>query len=135
RNGQVTTPQLCAKASYCTNPARDNAWCYVWKPKKVDKRDRLVAILLPARGILHNTSEEAQDARRRLLRDARVRRIVNLSDLCFQLFDGAQRPTAFVLYAPAQGDQPTYRFEYWVPKADLNLRLKRLMTLSRADRL
>ncbi|MFN8681307.1 class I SAM-dependent DNA methyltransferase [Paracoccus sp. P2] len=135
RSGQVTTAQIWAKANGYPNPAKDIAWGFVWKALKVVKPDGLVAFLLPAMGILHNTSQEAQDARRRLLRDARVRRIVNLSDLCFQLFDGAQRPTAFVLYAPAQGDQPTYRFEYWVPKADLNLRLKRLMTLSRADRL
>ena len=47
----------------------------------------------------------------------------------------AQRPTAFVLYGPQKQEQAPYRFEYWVPKADLNLRLKRLVTLSRADRL
>jgi hypothetical protein len=58
-----------------------------------------------------------------------------LSDLCFQLFDKAQRPTAFILYAPLNDDSLPYRFEYWVPKADLNLRLKRLITLSRADRI
>src|SRR3546814_19096191 len=58
-----------------------------------------------------------------------------MSDLCFQLFDGAQRPTAFVLYGPQEQEQAPYRFQYWVPKADLNLRLKRLVTLSRADRL
>lgn len=135
RSGQVTTAQTWAKANGYPDPAKDIAWGFVWKALKVVKSDGLVAFLLPAMGVLHNTSREAQGARRRLLRDARVRRIVNLSDLCFQLFDGAQRPTAFVLYAPAQGEQAPYRFEYWVPKADLNLRLKRLMTLSRADRL
>jgi hypothetical protein len=135
RSGQVTTGQKWAKANGYPNPAKDIAWGFVWKALKVVKSDGLVAFLLPAMGVLHNTSREAQDARRRLLCDARVRRIVNLSDLCFQLFDGAQRPTAFVLYAPVEGEQAPYRFEYWVPKADLNLRLKRLMTLSRADRL
>jgi len=40
-----------------------------------------------------------------------------------------------VLYGPQKQEQAPYRFEYWVPKADLNLRLKRLVTLSRADRL
>ncbi|AQS83888.1 MAG: N-6 DNA methylase [Acetobacter aceti] len=135
RSGQVTTAQTWAKSNGYPNPAKDIAWGFIWKALRVVKSDGLVAFLLPAMGVLHNTSQEAQDARRRLLRDARVRRIVNLSDLCFQLFDGAQRPTAFVLYAPAASDQRPYRFEYWVPKADLNLRLKRMMTLSRADRL
>src|SRR3546814_2486052 len=84
-------------------------------------------------GILHNTDSQA--ARRMLLQKSKVRRIINMSDLCFQLFDGAQRPTAFVLYGPQEQEQAPYRFQYWVPKADLNLRLKRLVTLSRADRL
>jgi hypothetical protein len=135
RSGQVTTAQTWAKANGYPDPAKDIAWGFVWKALKVVKPNGFVAFLLPAMGFLHNTSHEAQGARRRLLRDARVRRIVNLSDLCFQLFDGAQRPTAFALYSPAKGDQLPYRFDYWVPKADLNLRLKRLMTLSRADRL
>ncbi len=135
RSGQTTTAQTWAKANGYPDPAKDIAWGFIWKALRVVKPDGLVAFLLPAMGVLHNTSKEAQDARRRLLRDACVRRIVNLSDLCFQLFDGAQRPTAFVLYAPAGSDQRPYRFEYWVPKADLNLRLQRMMTLSRADRL
>lgn len=135
RSGQVTTAQTWAKANGYPDPAKDIAWGFIWKALRVVKPNGLVAFLLPAMGVLHNTSQEAQDARRRLLRDARVRRIVNLSDLCFQLFDGAQRPTTFVLYAPANSDPRPYRFEYWVPKADLNLRLKRMMTLSRADRL
>lgn len=135
RSGQVTTAQTWAKANGYPDPAKDIAWGFVWKALKVVKPDGLVAFLLPAMGVLHNTSKDAQDARRRLLREACVRRIVNLSDLCFQLFDGAQRPTAFVLYTPAESGQRPYSFEYWVPKADLNLRLKRMLTLSRADRL
>lgn len=135
RSGQVTTAQIWAKKHRYPNPAKDIAWGFVWKALRVVKPDGLIAFLLPAMGILHNTSREAQEARRRLLREALVKRIINLSDLCFQLFDGAKRPTAFVLYAPSDNDQLPYRFEYWVPKADLNLRLKRLITLSRADRI
>jgi hypothetical protein len=82
-------------------------------------------------GVLHNTSGESVEARRLLLRKARIKRIINLSDLCFQLFDGAQRPTAFALYQNSASDGVPYRFEYWIPKADLNLRLKRMMTLAR----
>jgi len=135
RSGQITTAQEWVEVNGYPYPAKDIAWGFVWRALKLAKQDGLIAFLLPAMGVLHNTSQEAQNARRRLLRDARVKRIVNLSDLCFQLFDGAQRPTAFILYAPASDNQPPYRFEYWVPKADLNLRLKRSITLSRTDRL
>ncbi|MGB5864854.1 MAG: N-6 DNA methylase [Sulfitobacter sp.] len=135
RSGQLTTSQIWAKENKYPNPAKDIAWGFVWKALKVVKPDGIIAFLLPAMGILHNTSKESQNARRMLLQHTRVKRIINLSDLCFQLFDGAQRPTAFALYSPAPENAPSYRFEYWVPKADLNLRLKRLLSLSSADRL
>ena len=135
RRGQVTPAQTWANAHRYPYPARDIAWGFIWKALKVVKPGGVIAFLLPAMGVLHNTSRKALLARQRLLKESRVKRIINLSDLCFQLFDGAQRPTAFVLYAPSGDDLRPYRFEYWVPKADLNLRLKRLMTLSRADRI
>jgi len=135
RSGQVTTAQNWAKTHDYPDPAKDIAWGFVWKALTVVKPSGFIAFLLPAMGLLHNTSHGAQEARKRLLREARVRRVVNLSDLCFQLFDETQRPTTFVLYAPSGDDSLPYRFEYWVPKADLNLRLKRLITLSCADRI
>ena len=133
RTGQITTAQRWAKEQGFPDPAKDIAWGFVWKALKVVKADGIVGLLLPAMGILHNTSNEAQAARRLLLRLSRIQRIINLSDLCFQLFDSAQRPTAFVVYRHAQGSDP-YHFEYWCPKADLNSRLKRLLTLARSDR-
>jgi hypothetical protein len=132
RAGLVTTAQQWTKAQNLPDPEKDIAWGFVWKSLKIVKPDGLIGLLLPAMGLLHNTSGET--ARKLLLRKASVKRIINLSDLCFQLFDGAQRPTAFVLYQNRHSDGPPYRFEYWVPKADLNLRLKRMMTLTRSDR-
>jgi hypothetical protein len=132
---QITTAQTWTRAQGYPDPAKDIAWGFVWKALRVIKPGGLVALLLPAMGILHNTSRESQTARRRLFQETKVRRIINLSDLCFQLFDGAQRPTAFAIYQRADDGKAPYRFEYWVPKADLNLRLKRMMMLSRADRL
>lgn len=133
RTGQLTTAQDWTTSRGYLMPAKDIAWGFVWKALEGIKPTGLVAFLLPAMGILHNT--ESQAARRMLLQRSKIRRIINMSDLCFQLFDGAQRPTAFLLYGPQNQEQAPYRFEYWVPKADLNLRLKRLLTLSRADRL
>jgi hypothetical protein len=134
RAGQVTSAQKWAKAHERPDPAKDIAWGFVWKSLEVIKPNGIIGLLLPAMGVLHNTHSESQGARRMLLRSTRVRRIINLSDLCFQLFDGAQRPTAFVIFERSSEPGTPYRFEYWTPKADLNLRLKRMMTLSRSDR-
>jgi len=134
RAGQVTSAQQWANRQKLPHPSKDIAWCFIWKSMRLTKKDGHIALLLPAMGVLHNSSEESHDARRLFLRKARIRRIINLSDLCFQLFDDAQRPTAFVLYQSNSEEGAPYRFEYWIPKADLNLRLKRMMTLSRADR-
>ncbi len=133
RTGQLTTAQSWTESRGYLSPGEEIAWGFVWKALEGIKPTGLVAFLLPAMGFLHNTQSQA--ARRMLIQRSRIRRIINLSDLCFQLFDGAQRPTALVLYGPGSKEQSPYRFEYWVPKADLNLRLKRLVTLSRADRL
>lgn len=134
RAGQVTTAQRWADEQRLPHPAKDIAWCFIWKALRVMKPHGLIGLLLPAMGVLHNTSSESQGARRLLLRKARIKRIINLSDLCFQLFDGAQRPTAFMLYQDCEQESAPYRFEYWIPKADLNLRLKRMMILARSDR-
>jgi hypothetical protein len=132
RAGQETTAQAWADAQKLPHPAKDIAWCFIWKSLRVVRTDGLVALLLPAMGTLHNVG--SLKALELFFQKARVHRIVNLSDLCFQLFDRANRPTALALYSPQMEDGQPYRFEYWVPKADLNLRLKRTMTLSRADR-
>jgi SAM-dependent methyltransferase len=132
RAGQDTSAQTWADSLKLPHPAKDIAWCFIWKALRVVKPGGLIGLLLPAMGTLHNVG--SLDALTSFLSKARVKRIINLSDLCFQLFDKANRPTAMVLYTSNAQEGSPYRFDYWVPKADLNLRLKRTMTLSRADR-
>lgn len=115
-------------------PSDEAAWGFVWKAGKIVEDGGLVAFLLPAMGILHNHTAESVGARRKLLHEMRIERIINFSDLSFQLFDGANRPAALVLYRRRGPDRGAYHFDYWCPKADLNLRLKRTLTLSRSDR-
>jgi N-6 DNA Methylase len=132
RAGQDTSAQKWADSRKLPHPAKDIAWCFVWKALRVVKSDGLIGLLLPAMGTLHNIG--SIEALRAFLGKAHVKRIINLSDLCFQLFDRANRPTAMVLYHRSDEEESAYRFDYWMPKADLNLRLKRTVTLSRIDR-
>ncbi len=115
-------------------PGREQAWPFVWKSLRHLREDGVVAFLLPAMGFLHNHAGPAIKARRRLMREVRVLSVVNFADMRFQLFDGAIRPAALLLAGrPSTGGAP-YRFDYLTPKADLNLKSRRLITIGRADR-
>ncbi|MGE0743521.1 MAG: class I SAM-dependent DNA methyltransferase, partial [Hyphomonadaceae bacterium] len=115
-------------------PNREDAWAFTWKALRHLRPEGTVAFLLPAMGFLHNHSDVSIAARQQLIASARIRKVVNFADLRFQLFDGAIRPTALVVLSAGASPQPPYRFEYWAPKADLNLKVKRLITLCSADK-
>ena len=114
-------------------PGREEAWAFVWKSLRHLRADGVIALLLPSMGFLHNHAGSAVRARKRLLRDARIVRIVNLADLRFQLFDSAVRPAALIVFGHADPEGRPYSLEYLTPKADLNLKNRRLITLSSAD--
>ena len=115
-------------------PGREQAWPFVWKSLRHLRGEGVVAFLLPAMGFLHNHAGHAVEARKRLMREARVFTVVNFADLRFQLFDGAVRPAALLLFGCPPAEAAPYRFDYVTPKADLNLKSRRLITIGSADR-
>ena len=115
-------------------PGKEDAWAFVWKSLRHLREGGIVAFLLPAMAFLHNHAKNAVAARSRLVHDVRILRIINFADLRFQLFEGAVRPAALFIFGRSDREAPAYRFEYWTPKADLNLKIKRLITLSSADK-
>lgn len=115
-------------------PGGEDAWAFSWKALDHLVDGGLIAFLLPAMGFLHNHAAATVAARTAFFCGSIVHRVINFADLRFQLFEHAQRPTALILYSrPQEGGFP-YIFDYWAPKADLNLRIKRVLTLSRVDR-
>ena len=115
-------------------PGGEDAWAFAWKSLRHLRGSGTVAFLLPAMGFLHNNSRASVSARKRLLRETNVLRIINFCDLRFQLFEKASSPAALIIYGPGGGDISDYKFDYWVPKANLNLKTRRLITLTSADR-
>lgn len=113
-------------------PSKEDAWAFTWKSLRHLKKDGIVAFLLPARGFLH--AEKSIAARDHLMSKARVHRIINFADLRFQLFEGAVGPAALIILGAAEAQGTPYKFDYWAPKADLNLQIKRLITLGSSDR-
>jgi N-6 DNA Methylase len=116
-------------------PGGEDAWAFVWKSLRHISDEGVVALLLPAMGLLHNHAANTVAARNHFIRGSRIRRIVNFADLRFQLFEGANRPAALILFGKSRTKGAPYRFDYWVPKADLNLQIKRLITLSSTDKM
>lgn len=115
-------------------PSGEEAWSFTWKGLLHLKEDGLLAYLLPAMGFLNNNADASVTARVRLFEDAKVRKVINFSDLRFQLFDGAIRPAALFMMTNTIQKKATYEFDYWTPKADMNLAIKRFVTLSSADK-
>lgn len=115
-------------------PSKEAAWGFSWKALTHITPHGLIAFLLPAMGFLHNHSPNTVAARSKFIETAHIVKVINFSDLRFQLFDGAHRPAALILFKKSDMEKTPYRFEYWMPKADLNLRLKRLITLSSVDK-
>ena len=114
-------------------PSGELAWAFVWKAREHLHQDGKVALLLPAMGFLHNHTSSSVSARVRLFSDVQVLSVVNFSDLRRQLFDGAIHATALIVFQAKNG-QENYSFEYWSPRADLNLAIKRFITLSSIDK-
>ncbi len=115
-------------------PSGEQAWSFVWKSLRHLRKGGLVALLLPAMGFLHNHAKKAVEARKRLIREARLSSVVNFADMRFQLFDGASRPTSLLILGGLASQDSDYRFDYLTPKADPNLKARRLITVSSADR-
>ena len=133
-DGEERSSVKWCKAERVPMPGKEDAWAFVWKSLQHLRDGGIVAFLLPAMAFLHNHAKNAVAARSRLVHDVRILRIINFADLRFQLFEGAVRPAALIVFGRADRRAPAYRFEYWTPKADLNLKIKRLITLSSADK-
>ena len=117
-------------------PSRDASWAFAWKTLEHLTSQGTAAFLLPAMGFLHDHAKTSVDARKRFFKETRVHKVINFADLRLQLFDSATHPTTLVVF---QRDDTTtnyrdYKFNYWTPKADLNLAIKRFITLSTTDK-
>jgi hypothetical protein len=115
-------------------PADELAWAFVWKGLHHVKPDGTIAFLLPAMGFLLNHSKPSIEARRKWLEQIFLKRVIKFSDICFLLFDGANRPTALCIFQAADTRPSDYRFDYWCPKADPLLQTTRMLTLNRGDK-
>ncbi len=134
RRGEQKSAEKWSKENQCEMPAKEIAWGFAWKALSHANPDGTIALLLKATSFLTNHSQSFIKTRRQWLESIHLIRVVNFADTCFQLFEGCDAPATLMLYKPKSHGQDSYTFDYWVPKADLNLKTKRLMTLSSIDK-
>ncbi|MFC1750511.1 class I SAM-dependent DNA methyltransferase [Pseudomonadota bacterium] len=134
RRGEQNNAVAWCKENNQNMPGKEIAWGFAWKALRHCKKDGVIALLLKATSFLTNHSPTFLAERKQWLNDVQVKRIINFADMCFQLFDNGSAPTALMIYKPLEENSGNYRFDYWVPKSDLNLKTKRLLTLSSADK-
>ena len=128
-------------ADWCTDrnlpiPNREEAWAFAWKALYHLTNQGVAAFLLPAMGFLHNHAIGSVNARVRFFKETRVSRVVNFSDLRRQLFNSAKFPAALIVFQRGNhlDHGGNYKFDYWTPKADLNLAIRRFITLSTIEK-
>lgn len=133
RGEQTIAENWCRSHSY-QMPAKELAWGFAWKSLHHAKNQAVVALLLKATSFLTNHSNNVVETRKAWMQKGKLLRVINLADTRFQLFDGGDAPTALMIYRPNYDGEKEYSFDYWVPKADLNLKNKRMITLSSLDK-
>ncbi|MEW8026296.1 MAG: N-6 DNA methylase [Candidatus Thiodiazotropha sp.] len=133
RRGKPESAEKWCKNNQCEMPAKEIAWGFAWKALSHSSQGGVIALLLKATSFLTNHSPTFIKTRRQWMESIHLVRIVNFADTRFQLFEGGDAPAALMLYKQQRSEDKLYSFDYWVPKADLNLKTKRLMTLSSID--
>ncbi|MCP4486280.1 MAG: N-6 DNA methylase [Gammaproteobacteria bacterium] len=123
--------QWCSDNNY-PMPGNEDAWAFTWKALSHLKAHGLASFLVPAMGFLHNP--KSFKARTLLVDAAQVSRIINFSDLRFQLFGGATSPAALIMFSPATNNSKPYNIDYWSPKANLNLQIRQNITITSSDK-
>tara|TARA_R110001592_G_scaffold319724_4_gene597507 strand:- start:782 stop:3844 length:3063 start_codon:yes stop_codon:yes gene_type:complete len=132
RNGQINAVNWCKKHGY-EMPTKEISWGFAWKALSHAGSDGVIALLLKATSFITSQSSTILNTRQKWMGAVNLKRVINFADTRFQLFDGGDAPTALMIYQPRNEESSNYIFDYWVPKADLNLRTKRQMTLSSMD--
>jgi N-6 DNA Methylase len=86
------------------------AHAFIWLATDVLKPGGQMGLVLPAKSVLHNRAEVAQDFRLRFFNSVDVRTVVDLSPIRRQLFAGAIAPPALIMATkPRSGRTPDSR--------------------------
>jgi hypothetical protein len=108
------------------------AYAFMWKAPTHLRNGGRVCLVLPA-ATLFNHQEKALRCQEHWLACHTIDIIVNLSDLVFYLFDGANRPAIVTRYRAEQPSKPAY-VPYTVPKTEFETLRAEVLSISAVDR-
>ncbi|MCF2150406.1 SAM-dependent methyltransferase [Desmonostoc muscorum LEGE 12446] len=134
---KVTGKQKNLMEKWCkqenhTIAQRQLACGFVWKALQHLRDEGRICFLLPA-GVLFNHQDKALDFQNEWLSTYTIEQVINLSDMRFYLFDGADRPTLIVRYRKEKPDIKTSSIEYITPKTELESIRAEILSISPED--
>lgn len=92
-------------------PDKQIALAFLWKAEELIKADGAVALLMPAKPLLHNKSGTATRLRHRLISSLSVETIIDLSPLRHVTFTAAIAPSAVIVIRGSSGGEEEDGFE------------------------
>lgn len=123
--------QWCEQEKH-TIAQRQLACGFAWKaPQHLRDKGR-ICFLLPA-GVLFNHQDKALEFQKEWLSTYTIDQVINLSDMRFYLFDGADRPTLIVRYRKEKPDRKTSSIDYLTPKTELETIRAEILSISPDD--
>ncbi|WP_414551094.1 HsdM family class I SAM-dependent methyltransferase [Anabaena sp. CCY 0017] len=124
--------QWCEQEKH-TIAQRQLACGFVWKAPQHLRDEGRICFLLPAEGILFNHQDKALAFQKEWLSTYTLEQVINLSDMRFYLFDGADSPTLIVRYRKEKPDRKTSSIDYITPKTELETIRAEILSISPDD--
>jgi len=134
KRGSSTLAEAWAKNNDRHLPGNEIAWAFTWKSISHIKDDGIISFILPGMSYLANHQKKTITARNEFFNAIQLHEIINLADTRFLLFDKARRPAVVITYGKKLNPESSYRFNYYVPKGDLNIVNSNVLTISPYDK-
>ncbi|MCP4702255.1 MAG: N-6 DNA methylase [Gammaproteobacteria bacterium] len=137
-SGQTKNSDTNKISGWCENnqypmPVQQIAWGFVWKTLLHLNNTGHWCLLLPGLSFLAAQELKPRTARKLLLAESRVDRIINLADLRFLIFKEGKHPTAIFFGRSAKPENPYCQLKYICPKGDSILPARRILMISSLD--
>jgi hypothetical protein len=114
-------------------PDKQIATAFVWKAAEQIGVGGRVCFILP-HGVLFNHNKTAIAFQKEWLRQHAFRRVLNLADFRWFLFEKAVHPAVIVSYVKAKPKNDSHRIQYWAPKADWIVTQAEVISVFPSDR-